>query len=71
MKTDSKKELCNVCCNTGLAKATLVNKEVDGKLFHDHIDLILCGQHFQEGEETIASFELPTQVVGVVQPTES
>lgn len=68
MSTHQTKELCSACANSGIARATLVNKEVDGTLYHDHIDLVLCGSHFAESEETIASFDLPTEVVGVVRP---
>jgi hypothetical protein len=69
--SSNKKPLCVVCANSGLARATLVNKEVDGRLFHERIDVLMCSEHFEEGEQTIASFELPTQVVGVVNPTEN
>ena len=59
---------CSVCANTGLARATLVNKEVDGVLYHERIDCIVCTNHYEEAEKTMASFTIPPQVVGVKQP---
>lgn len=66
---------CEICVSTGIIRATLMYKEVDGKLYDDHIDVVLCGSPLHDvsvGQENMAAMEegsgLPVAIVGVQQP---
>jgi hypothetical protein len=60
---------CSYCCGSGIVRASRIQEERDGKLFNVRVDLVLCPEHFDLGEKTMASMEentdLPLNVVGV------
>jgi hypothetical protein len=60
---------CNFCAGSGVVKATLVKKQVEDNTYNVGIDLVLCKEHFDLGEETLGQMEentsLPLNVVGV------
>ena len=61
---------CNFCCGSGVVRASLVKKDVEGTIFNVGVDVVLCKEHFSLGEDTMTSMEensnLPLNVVGVV-----
>jgi hypothetical protein len=60
---------CSFCYGSGVVKASLVKKEIEGKTYKIGVDVVLCKEHFSIGEETMSSMEedsnLPLNVVGV------
>ena len=72
---NNSKFVCDACCSTGIIRAALVKKDVEGTLFQDHIDVVLCGgdHDISLGEKASASMEklssLPVNIVGVEKPS--
>lgn len=60
---------CNFCAGSGVVRATLVKQDIEGTIYNIGVDVVLCKEHFDLGEETMGSMEencnLPLNVVGV------
>jgi hypothetical protein len=68
---------CDFCMSTGIVSANLIKQnDEDGVLRQHHIDVVLCGGHFDgdtsdRNMSAMASASgLPVNVVGVKKPEE-
>ena len=60
---------CNFCAGSGVVRATLVKQDIEGTIYNIGVDVVLCKEHFDIGEQTMGNMEdnsdLPLNVIGV------